>query len=265
MRFKIKLHTSDKNPLIPINYQYPLSSVIYRILAKGDADYANFLHEKGYGKGYKFFTFSDLNLKFKRIDDRMQLLDSNVKLNVCFHLPEASRTFVEGLFRSEEIVIADKKSKARFVVQSVLSEAQPLKEYAENEILSILTKPLSPIVSGEKQENGNYEFLEPGDARFADSLIYSWRNKIAAAYDEGTAQNALLLAEMEAYKNPWRSRLITIKSDTPEQTKIRGFINFKLKLTAERRFLDLVLNAGIGLYSAQGMGCLGVVSGGEML
>lgn len=259
MRFQLELYNINQgNNKIPINYQYPLSAAIYKILSKGNAQYADFLHEKGYGKGYKFFTFSDLELKFKRVDDRMQLLDPQVKLNVCFHLPEASRTFVEGLFRSEEIVIADKKSKARFAVRSVLSKPQPLKDFKENEIAAIITKPISPIVSGEKQENGNYTFLEPDDKKYIDSLLFSWRNKIAAAHDDETAQDALLLAEVETYKNPWRSRLITIKSNTPEQTKIKGFINFKLKLTAERRFLDLVLNAGMGLYSAQGMGCLGM-------
>lgn len=262
MRFQLNLYNiNDEKHEIPLNYQYPLSAAIYRILSKGDAAYADFLHEEGYGKGYKFFTFSDLDLKFKRREDRMQLLSPNIELKVCFHIPEASRTFVEGLFKSEEIVIADKKSRARFVVQSVLSKPQPLKGYAENEIVSIIAKPLSPIVSGEKQENGNYEFLEPNNPRFIDSLFYSWRNKIAAAYDEETAKQAILLAEVETYKNPWRSRLITIKADTQAETKIRGFINFKLKLTAEKRFLDLVLNAGMGLYSAQGMGCLGVVDG----
>lgn len=258
MRFKIILQKVSGGKL-PINYQYPLSSVIYKILAKGNAEYAQFLHEEGYGKGYKFFTFSDLDLKFKRIDDRMKLLDPNVKVNVSFHLPEASRTFVEGLFRSEEIAIADKKSKVQFVVQSILSKPPPLKEHKPNEIISILTKPISPIVSGDKLESENYQFLEPDDGRFISSLLFSWRNKIAAAYNDDIAQEALLLAEIQTYANPWRSRLITIKAGTPAETKIKGFINFKLKLTAERRFLDLALNAGMGLYSAQGMGCLGLV------
>lgn len=246
--------------MIPINYQYPLSSAIYRVLSKGDAEYAGFLHEKGYGKGYKFFTFSDLKLRFKLEDhDRLKLLDDKVEFFIHFHMPEASRSFIEGLFKSEEIVIADKKSKVVFQVQSILSKPQPLKENPENEILSIITKPLSPIVIGKKQENGNYIFLSPTSENFIDSLIVSWRNKIAAAYDDETAHAALLLTETEGYKNPWRSRLVAIKADTDEQTKIRGFKNFKLKLTAERCFLDLALNAGMGLYSAQGMGCLEIV------
>ncbi len=41
---------------IPINYPYPLSAAIYRIIAKGNADYADFLDGQGYGKGFKLFT-----------------------------------------------------------------------------------------------------------------------------------------------------------------------------------------------------------------
>ncbi len=65
MRFKLFLASQTAGAIIPINYQYPLSAAIYRILAKVDADYATFLHEKGYvvGEGlkhFKLFTFSDL-------------------------------------------------------------------------------------------------------------------------------------------------------------------------------------------------------------
>lgn len=260
MTFELQLINKDpKTAILPINYQYPLSAAIYRILSKGNAEYAKFLHEEGYGKGYKFFTFSDLKGSFKVRGDRMRLLENVISLRVHFHLPEASRTFIEGLFRSEEIVIADRKSKAQFSVQSVIAQDDPLKDILANEIISVMVKPISPLVVGEKQDTGHYTFLAPDNDLFITHLINSWRSKIAANYNDDTAENAVLLAEVEKYKNPWRSRLITIKADTKEETKIRGFLNFKLKLTAERQFIDLVLNAGLGLYSAQGMGCLEVI------
>lgn len=260
MRFQIQLHNFDrKYSVLPINYQYPLSSAIYKVLSKGNAGYAQFLHEKGYGKGYKFFTFSDLKMKFKREGDRMKLLEPKVEFVVAFHLPEASKTFVEGLFRSEEIVIADQKSKAVFKVQSIVSQKNPLEDIEEREIAQIVARPLSMVVSGEKNDRGNYEFLDPDDIRFGNALLHNWKNKITAAYGEKESEESILMIEIEKYKNPWRSRLVTIKSDTDSETKIQGYLNFKLRLTAERRYLDLILNAGLGLYSAQGMGCLEVV------
>lgn len=264
MHFRIELYSENTPAVIPVNYQYPLSAAIYRILQKGDAEYSQFLHETGYGKGYKFFTFSDLKGRFKIIRDRMHLRAPNLQFSAHFHLPEASRTFVEGLFRSEEILIADKKSKTVFQVRSILSARSPWEPSAdEQSIAEITVKPASMLVTGFKNERGHYDFLSPDDTGFTESLIFSWRNKIGAAFDVETAEQAVLFAEMEKYPNPWRSRLVTIKADTAQQTKIRGFLNFKLKLKAEKRFLDLVLNAGLGLYSTQGMGCLEVVGGGK--
>lgn len=254
----LNLKNNSKN-ILPINYQYPLSSSIYKILAKGDKEYAQFLHEEGYGKGYKFFTFSDLKMKYERKGDRMHLLDNNVEFRVRFHLPEASKTFVEGLFKSEEIVIADKKSKAIFRVQSIISLSDPLKELSDNEITQITTRPVSMIIAGEKNKEGNYDFYHPDDPLFGNSLLHNWKNKITACYDQQTSDDSILMIEIEKYEKPWRSRLVTIKADTDAETKIKGFLNFKLKLTAEKRFLELALNAGLGLYSAQGMGCLEVI------
>ena len=260
MIFHLTLNKSATASIIPINYQYPLSAAIYKILQKGNKEYAQFLHEEGYGKGYKFFTFSDLKGKFKRDGDRLILLEDSMQLKVCFHLPLASQVFVEGLFRSETIEIADKKSKSSFTVQSIIAETPPLNEIEnEKEIIQIKLKPESAIVAGPKKEDGNYDFKAPDEEGFTESLIYSWREKIKAAYNEKTGRDAMLSIEVEKYENPYRSRLIHIKAGTTEETKIRGFLNFKLKLTAEQRFLDLILNAGLGLYSAQGMGCVGVI------
>ncbi len=261
MRFNIKLQLrSNSQNIIPINYQYPLSAAIYKILSKGDAGYAQFLHEEGYGKGYKFFTFSDLKLKFKLENgDRMRFLDNHVEFFVHFHVPEASKTFIEGLFKSENIVIADKKSKAVFKVQSIQAVQSPFdSSKSETEIIQMLFKPASAVLIGVKNENGNYDYLDPEDDKYIDSLIYNWRGKIRDSYDETIAQKAVLLAEVEFFDNPYRSRLVHIKSDTDAETKIRGYLNFKLKLTAEKRFLELIYNAGIGLENAQGMGCLEV-------
>lgn len=260
MIFNISLHSITEGATIPINYQYPLSSAIYNILSKGDAEYSQFLHEKGYGKGYKFFTFSDLKFRYKRVGDRMLILDDSVSLKVCFHLPEASQKFVEGLFRSETIVIADKKSRAEFVMQSIIAETNPLNDITDSkEIIQVVVRAESPIVAGSKKEDGKYDFKSPDDSEFVTCLIYSWREKISAAYDYDTGLNAILIVEVEFYNNPYRSRLVHIKDGTTASTQIRGYLNFKLKLTAEKRFVELILNAGLGLYSAQGMGCVGVV------
>ncbi|WP_313420013.1 CRISPR-associated endoribonuclease Cas6 [Sphingobacterium multivorum] len=277
MQFKITLKAIERNSIIPINYQYPISAALYKIIAKGDEQYAEFLHGTGYGRGFKFFTFSDINCPFEIKGDRVQLIKDEIFLYVCFHIPETMESFLKGLFASEKIDIADKKSKASFQVLSVESIPNPLLDYKENEIVSKLLKPLSPIVAGIPNERGYDDYLSPDDPRFIENLIYNWRSKIADCYDGETADGALLMMEVKEVTDRKRSnvskkqqegrtetkgsirpksRLVTIKADTKEETKIRGWINFGLKVIAERRFVELLLNGGIGLYNAQGMGAL---------
>lgn len=260
MKFRITLYLIDRDrAAIPVNYQYPVSAAIYRIIAKGDREYAAFLHGQGYGKGFKLFTFSQLNAPFRIEGDRLILSGNEVSFQIAFHLPQAMESFVKGLFQSEHIDIADKKSRASFTVKSVESLPDPLQRYKDNEIINVPLKPLSPVVAGLQNEKGHYDFLSPDDVHFTESLIYNWRNKIETCYNAETASSALLMIEIVPMRTPFKSRLITIKSGTPEETKIRGWMNFGLKVTGERRFVELLLNAGAGVYNSQGMGFVEVV------
>ncbi len=259
MVFKIVLILQSDKAVIPINYAYPLSSVLYKIIAKGDAEYASFLHESGYGRGFKFFTFSQINCPFKIERDRMYLLSQELNFNVAFHLPQAAESFVKGLFQSEKIDIADKKSRASFTVKSVESLPNPLQPYKDNEIISVQLKPLSPVVAAIPNERGHDDYLSPDDPRFIDNIIYNWRSKIESCFDPVTGSGALLMARVEGMKNPPKSRLITIKANTGAETQVRGWLNFGLKVTAEKRFVELLLNAGVGRENAMGFGCVEMV------
>ena len=49
MKFKITLKIDRKyGDLLPFNYQYEQSAVIYRILAQADTQYSSWLHKNGY-------------------------------------------------------------------------------------------------------------------------------------------------------------------------------------------------------------------------
>lgn len=256
MQFRITLKSNKRNSIIPINYQFPLSSALYKVISKGDQRYAQFLHDKGYGRGFKFFTFSDIRCPFEIKGDRLLLRKEEVVLHVCFHIPEAMESFIKGLFNSKKIDISDKKSKASFKVISVESLPNSLTSYKENQIISKQLKLLSPIIAAIPNAKGHDDYLNPRDPKFIESLIYNWESKIEDCYEKEIAKNALLLIELIPLNQAFKSRLITIKAGTIEETKIRGWVNFKLKATAEKRFIELLLNSGIGLYNAQGMGAV---------
>ena len=256
MRLLLTLTNAKQNQFIPINYQYPLASAIYKVLQNADAEYSAFLHEKGYGKGFKLFTFSDIKCPFKIEGDRLLLLSNKIEIIVCFHLAKAAETFIKGLFMSQVIPIADQKSKAHFTVAQVESLTSPL-EHLENNETEIILKPLSPVVCGLKNEKGNYTFLSPEDDRYEEMLFVNWEEKCKAILGE-EAEEAMNNAFIQIlfYPNLPKSRLITIKSGTPAETKIRGFNNFQIKIKGKKEAVQLILDSGIGLYNAQGMGCV---------
>lgn len=263
MRLLLILQAAEEQPVLPINYQYPLSAAIYKILDRADADYADFLHNSGYskpgsGKKFKLFTFSDLRVPFAPPkSDRLYLKSREVRLTICFHVPEAAENFVKGLFIHQELDIADRVSKARFTVSQVEALDNGLPSVPHS---TVWLQPLSPVVTGRKNERGNYDFRSPQDADFADCLRYNWAEKYLAAYPDhpATAQeihDSLAIA-VELLSSPPQERRPIIKAGTPEQTKIRGYMRFKLKVTGPRELIEVGLNAGIGLYCSQGMGAV---------
>ena len=258
MRFKISLSPTSAHPVIPINYQYPLSAAIYKVLHRADSDYAAFLHEKGYRaadslKNFKLFTFSDLSVKFKLKGDRMHL-HSPPELVVSFHLPAAAETFVKGLFLSQQLHIADRKSKASFRVDLVNALPCPFSGLDAGEVISIRVAVASACVAGWKDSKGNYDFISPEDARFPWVVQHNWEEKLKSVhiYEEGDVLRVTVLP----FQTPPKSRLITIKAFTQSQTRIKGFTRFGMELTAKRKYLELIYNSGAGVYNALGMGCL---------
>lgn len=256
MRLKIILKADQLNSSIPIAYQYPLSAGIYRILSKANAEYASFLHEKGYGKGFKLFCFSDLQLKFKLNGDRMDILSDTMSFEVSFHLPEAAQNFIKGLFMSQVIDIADKKSQSRFIMQSVEALPNSFAGKKDNEVIQVDFLPASAVVAGIKNEKGNYVFLSPEDPRFVQALLHNWKEKIKTTIDEPMDEKVLSF-DIFSLQRPAKSRLITVKAGTPEETKIRGWLNFGIRVTGEKRFAELLWNAGAGVYNSLGCGMIG--------
>jgi len=258
MTFRLTLETPSDHALLPFNYQYPLSAAIYKIIQRGDAAYATFLHEQGYArpgslKSFKLFCFSDIKTPFKKQGDCMHLLTRRAEVQISFHLPEAAENFIKGLFQSQHIEIADRKRKASFTIAAVETLLSPL---INDEIQEVLLQVLSSVVCGKKNEKGHYDFLSPEQEDFLPMLLYNWKAKYQAVYGEQHLEKAFEGARMEyvPYKNPPKSRLITIKGESAQETKIRGFTNFQLKLRGKREALELLLNSGVGLYNAMGCG-----------
>lgn len=172
-----------------------------------------------------------------------------MEVEVSFHLPEAAQHFIKGLFQWQVLDLADKKSRVCCEVLSVEALPNPFTGKKDNEIMSVQLDTASACIAGIKNEKGNYNFLSPDDERFAENLLYNWREKIRAVFGEAEATESVLVLEV-MQKPHTKSRLITIKAGTPEETKVRGFVNLSLKVMGEKRFVEMLWNVGAGLYNS---------------
>jgi CRISPR-associated endoribonuclease Cas6 len=264
MRFKLTLRCLDEKPVLPINYQYELSAWIYKVLQNADAEYASFLHARGYTSGrksFKLFCFSQLDVpRFEVRGDRLHLLSETASLHIGFYLDRTAEEFVRGLFQEQQFRLGDRASQARLTVQTV--EMLPLRLPDGPEPLRV--RALSPVVVTRKRPDGlPDEYLAPNDPDFARLFFLNLLEKYRAA--TGNEPPAWWDTDRFDLRLPPdrepRSKLIKIKSGTNAQTKVKGWM-LDFVVEAPRELLEVGLLAGWGRHNAEGFGCGEVVADG---
>lgn len=115
MRFLLRLSLIQKENILPLNYQYELSSSLYHIFNNGNTDFAKWLHTTGFNKNnkpFRLFTFSNLLITdYKIFDDRIKIFSDEVKLIVSLYPFEIVEPFVTGLFINNTIDLGDKNQR----------------------------------------------------------------------------------------------------------------------------------------------------------
>lgn len=255
MQFQITLQCLDEPAVIPVNYQYELSAWIYKVLHNADAAYAAFLHQRGYTSGrksFKLFCFSQLHaLRYRVAGDRLRIDSREVSLRIGFYLDQAAEEFVRGLFREQQLRLGDRQTQARFSVQTV--EMLPLRLPETPGPARIRMR--SPLVVARKRDDRPDEYLSPADPGFGPLLFLNLLEKYRAA--TGAEPPAYWDAERFGFRllpgREPRSKLIKIKSGTPAQTQVRGWM-LDFELDAPRELLELGLLAGFGRMNGEGFG-----------
>jgi CRISPR-associated endoribonuclease Cas6 len=253
MRFELQL-TIDKKlygNALPFSYQYELSAYIYHTLAKGNEDYAAWLHQNGFesdGKQFRLFTFSPFFAKIAidKTKNRLLLMDDMATLQISF-LPERStEEFVKGVFAEQQFSIGDKQSKVQFTIQHVqMMPTPPIDGELRGETLS-------PLCLSKKTDEGKIHFYSTAEPEAGEAIVNNLINKYNAFY--GKPFEGKTAYEWETLTEP-RSKLITIKADSLQQTKIKGSL-CKFRLKADNELLRIGYECGLGEKGSQGFGCI---------
>ena len=260
MRFKITFNRISKRSFLPFNYQYFISSWIYKRIGEANANFADFLHQQGYGEGnrkFKLFCFGPLDIKpYKVHKERgvLELFGQEVNLEVSFFLPQAAESFIKGLFMHQQLGLGDKINQVDFEVSRIESVGATL--FTD----SMRYRALAPICisrpPGKAEQHAQY--LHPYDKEYSHYLINNTIQKWIATCG-AVARNGPVneLQESEIHfkcltKEP-KSQMITIKPFTPEQTKVRGYL-YDFELTAPQEVHELIYAAGLGEKCSMGFG-----------
>lgn len=261
MRIKICFRLKGNKQVLPLNYQYPMSAWIYKILAKGDAELASVMHQEGYqlenGKTFKLFTFSQLRFpahSYRVIPktDRMELWARKGWLSIAFQFPQPAEKFVLGLFRNQQVEIGDKISTIGMEVESV--ELEPNPEITNREVF---IRSLSPIVIGENKPGSFHEtYLSPLDDHYERLFFRNLLDKHRLISRTDATAEQLLEANKLTFtclsQKP-KQKLQVIKAHTPDEVKVRGYL-FEFKLMAPDYLIKVGLNSGFGSMNAMGFG-----------
>ncbi|MBX2929685.1 MAG: CRISPR-associated endoribonuclease Cas6 [Saprospiraceae bacterium] len=250
---------------LPLNYQYELSSWVYKTLAQAAPEFAAQLHEYGYNlqghKRFKLFTFSHLDLQSPfDIDTRKQTLllhSGKARLTLSFLLDKALEHFITGLFRQQRFGIGNARIPATDFQVTMVQVPPPPAFTAPMRF-----RTLSPIcVAGFEAGNPHPQYRHPADPDYAELLLGNLIEKRAAA-----APLLPLLSPAPAEAPAFRFRLlseprrkgITLKAFTPHETKVIGY-TYDFEISAAPDLLQIGYYAGFGVENAQGFGCVGVV------
>ncbi len=260
MRFKLTLRKTkeQESGIIPVNYQYPVSAWIYKVIHTGNNEFAAWLHTQGYSDGekqFRLFNFSNLQIdNAKVVNDRLIINSNTLVLILSFYPIEAMEHFVTGLFQNQQFTLGDKKSQAAFVVQAIERMPEPNFEQATK------FNALSPIcISYKSDNNQKYAvYKHPKDEDYGQLLINNLFTKYNTFY---TIKDNTKYIDQE--QNPCqfklltepKQKLITIKAGTPQESKLKGYL-YQFSLNAPEQLLRFGYYAGFGEKNSLGFGCV---------
>jgi CRISPR-associated endoribonuclease Cas6 len=259
MRFRLTLDLDQRNGhIIPINYQYELSSWIYHVLNGGNRDFTEWLHEKGFGKrgkSFRLFTFSRLQIpEFKLLEDRLVILEGPLSLIISFLPVSSMEYFIRGLFREQAFRLGDRNTGAILMVRSL--EQLPVMNFGNEHRF----RCMSPVVvSFRNRETDRYaRYLGPEDVDYGKYIEGNLMEKYLAygngSFDGDKVQEDIIFKQLSGSK----SKLVTIKQGTPAETRIRGYM-YEFSVAGPPELIRMGYYAGFGEKNSLGFGCVEVM------
>ena len=219
MEFKITLNINRiHGDLLPFNYQYEQSAVIYRILAQADTQYSSWLHENGYqlngSKRFKLFCYSPFIFEKVRPlpkEGCLKIMGEKATWYISFIPEKSTLEFIQGIFAHQSFTIGNK-------------------EYQDNKT----------------------QYLSPDNPKYAQGILKGLMARYESIHGQPFDMKDKEFS-FELTDNKVKSKLITIQANTPYESRVRGYLcSFRMKAPLE--LMKIAYEGGIGEQCSQGFG-----------
>jgi CRISPR-associated endoribonuclease Cas6 len=264
---RLKLSLSAKNSIVlPFNYQHFLTAVIYKTISRASSEHADWLHDKGYGKGtglFKHFTFSKLMSTPKpEIKNGCIRFPFDSTWFISIHTPKTLEHFIVGLFEKQEFWLESPEK----ILRIVTVETMPEPVFTEQMAFTTL----SPVLVKHPKSDSKLppDFIFPDHPNFGQILTKNLINKYVSL-NGGNAESFEMSRPFECAPD-WGyvkrrggiqkiTKLISLYEGKPEMTQNRAF-ECPLQLTGDVRLIRTAYESGLGHENAMGFGMIETIN-----
>ncbi len=255
MRVNFTLLPLSRKAVLPINYNYFLTSLIYKFIGNSSQDYSTFLHDEGYRlgeskKGFKLFTFSMLQGGEYRADHgEIVFLSGHVRWEISSPVNDFIQHLIEGFFsEGREIVIGPEGGEVRFLVECV--ETLPRPEFKEKMSFTCLS-PITVSQSVNTPGGLKCHYLRPWEDGFSETIRNNLAKKYRLVNGNEIGDGAFRIKIDTEYMNK-RSGKIT-KKISFKGTDIVGFMA-PFEVIGNPELVEIGYEAGFGEKGSMGFG-----------
>ncbi|WP_285815735.1 CRISPR-associated endoribonuclease Cas6 [Thomasclavelia cocleata] len=241
---RYKLYFKLNKPLkLKLNYHEDIQRFIYLLFTKENKEYAQFLHNQGYGeiKKYKLFTFSKLYSPKRTIKNHEIIFEDMLILNIAGVDTNFDQYLLNTLNNYTNFKLQD---------QNIILKKYQIFKYNYNKQIKI--KLLSPIVIRKtylKENKKKTYYFNPLEKDFTERINNLFKKKYEAYYgitSEDITIKLVSVNEKDKYVTKYKNTYITAWHGT-------------YLLQGKKEYLEFLYYIGLGEKTSQGFGMFEVI------
>ncbi len=237
---KLTITFDNEHIVLPVRYKHLIQGWIYSNFPEDG--YGKFIHDEGYqadGKRFKMFVFSDLQGEFE-IHRELMIFRKKTKLEIASLSEEFIRHIYQNLMLTQAIQLKDQILH----VDSLRISEVPHFFVGERDFLVATISP----VTAYRMRDGKFDYFSPETHEFLEICKQNLTRKNQALFHEGEPQFEII----EVLKA--KKRIIYFKNTF--------YIAYRtvLKIQANYRAMQLILNTGLSSKGSAGLGMFKIVN-----